>query len=416
MKYIICFILLFFALGNITAQDKLPPRLSLSDAERIARENKPELKKGANKISSAEGKYFTGVSPQMPELSLTYDFVPLGTGLGNYEERIIELSQSIEFPLKTIYKGKQLNNAIDIVKAENNVTYLNVINDVRRAYIILLEKQALIKIAEENCNVANEFKTKSLIRFNLGEAANLEKLTAEVQYTQALNNLEVLKNQYKIALSDLLYSVGLKESSDNYNPLLVDSLMYIPFNESIETVILNVRKTNPSVILSEFNKSGSLIGKKIANSSYLPDFLLGYKRQSISGLNNYYGVVVGISVPLWFMFDQRGRVETANAEIKISENESDEIYISAVNEANKAFINLKNSEQQILLYKNTLIPQSDEIFRVANAGYRIGDITYLEYLPAKQTLMMTKENYIYALKDYNLNLINLEKAIGRKLF
>ncbi len=416
MKYIIYLIFLIFAYKNIIAQDKLPQRLSLSDAERIARENKPELKKGANKISSAEGRYFTGVSPQMPELSLTYDFVPLGTGLGNYEERIIELNQYIEFPLKTIYKGRQLNNAIDIVKAENNITYLNVINDVRRAYIILLEKQALIKIAEENCNVADEFKTKSLIRYNLGEATNLEKLTAEVQYTQALNNLEVLKNQYKIALSDLLSSVGLKESSGNYNPLLVDSLMYIPFDESIETVILKVKSTNPSLLLSEFIKSGSLTGKNIAISSYLPDFSLGYKRQSISGVNNYYGIVVGISVPLWFMFDQRGRVETANAEIKISENESDEIYISVVNAANKAYVNLKNSEKQILLYKNTLIPQSDEIFRVANAGYRIGDITYLEYLPAKQTLMMTKENYIYALKDYNLNLFDLEKAIGKKLY
>ncbi len=84
--------------------------------------------------------------------------------------------------------------------------------------------------------------------------------------------------------------------------------------------------------------------------------------------------------------------------------------------ARKAYINLKNSEKQILLFSNTLIPESEEIFRVANASYRIGEITYIEFLQAKQTLITTKESYISALRDYNLNLIELEKSIGRKLF
>lgn len=416
MKHILCLILIIFVYKNIIAQDNLPQRISLSDAERIAITNKPEFKKGANKISSAKGKYFSGISPQMPELSLNYDFVPLGTGLGNYEERSIELNQSIEFPLKTIYKGKQLNNAIDLIKAENEVTYLNVINDVRRAYIILLEKQALIKIAEENLSVANEFKIKSTIRFNVGEATNLEKLTSDVQYTQALNNLDVLKNHYKIALSELFYSIGLKDNLNNYNPEIADSLTYILFDESIDNVLQKAKKTNPSLLFFELKKSNTIIGKKIALSSYLPDFTFGYKRQSINGVNNYYGVNFGISVPLWFMFDQRGKIEEANAEIKISENEFDETYISVINLAKKAYVNLKNSEKQILLYKNTLIPESEEIYRVANASYQIGEITYLEFLQAKQTLISTKEYYISALKEYSLNLIELEKAIGKKLF
>lgn len=416
MKPIICLIILIFTCEYSIAQDSIPQRISLTDAERIARENSPELKKGVNRVTLAEGKYLTGISPQMPELSVSYDFIPTGTGLGNYEERSVELNQSIEFPLKTIYKGEQLNKAIDIIKAENEITDLNVINNVRRAYIILLEKQELLKIAEENCNVANEFKIKSSIRFNVGEATNLEKLTAEVQYTQTLNNLEVLKNQYLVALGDLLYSIGIKQIYDNYNPVLLDSLNYIPFEESLESVIKKTVKTNPLLILSELKKSGTLIEKKIAHSSYLPDFTIGYKSQSINGKNDYYGINLGISVPLWFLFDQKGRIKEADAEIKISENEFDETYLNIVSTTKKAYINLKNSEKQISLFRNTLIPESREIYRVASAGYQTGDITYLEYLQAKQTFILTEENYISALKDYNLNFIELEKAVGKKLF
>jgi len=416
MKHIVCFIFLIFAFENIVAQDNLPQQLSLSGAERIAKEYNLTLKKGLNRISSAEGKYLSGVSPQMPELSLSYDFVPNGTGLSNYEERSLELKQNIENPLKTVYKGEQLSSAVDIVKAENDVAYLNILSDVRKSYFVLLEKQALIKIAEENSSVAEEFKSKSTIRFNVGEATNLEKLTADVQYAHAVNNLDVVKNQYKIALNDLLYSMGIKAGYENYSPVLTDSLTYIPFGDNIESVIQKTISTNPTLFLYELKKADSHIGKKLAISSYLPDFTVGYKSQSINGVNDYYGINLGISVPLWFLFDQRGKIKEANAEIKISENEYDETQLNIISSAKKSFINLKNSEKQISLFRNILIPESEEIFRVANASYRIGDINYLEFLQAKQTMITTKESFISALKDYNLNLIELEKSIGRKLF
>lgn len=416
MKHIICLIFLIFIFKNITAQDNLPKHLSLSEAERIAKEYNTVFKKGLSKINSAEGKYLSGVLPQMPEVSLSYDFVPNGTGLGNYEERSIEVNQNIEFPLKTIYKGEYLNSGIELIKAENELDGLNVLNDVRKTYITLLEKKALIKIAEDNLTVADEFKSKSTIRFNLGEATNLEKLTAEVQYAQAINNLEVLKNQYKIALHELLFNIGIKVENKNYNPELIDSLFYQPFNENIESVVSKAMNFNPTLILYKYKKSASLINKKIAISSYLPDLKVGYKSQSINGVNDYYGLNVGISVPLWFMFDQKGKMKEADAEIKISETEFESVNLNVVSSVNKAFINLKNSEKQILLFTNTLSPEAEEIFRVANASFKTGEISYLEFLQAKQTMISIKESYINALKDYNLNLIELEKVIGKKLY
>ncbi len=404
------------AFKSIMAQDNLPQRMSVSDAERITKEHNQTLKKGLNRITSAEGKLLSGVSPQMPEISLTYDFVPNGKGINSYEERSLEINQGIEFPLKTVYKGEQLSSAIDIIRAENDVEGLNILSEVRKAYVSLLARQYLMKIAEENLSVAEEFRNKSTIRYNVGEATHLEKLTAEVQYAQALNNIEVQKNQNRIAVTELLYEMGIKNAVGNYEPVLSDSLMYVPYSGSLETVMEKTLKTNPVLYLSELKKTGSQIGRKLAVSSYLPDFTVGYKTQAINGVNDYYGINLGISVPLWFLLDQRGKVKEANAEIKISENEYDETYLNVMSTARKAYINLKNSEKQILLFSNTLIPESEEIFRVANASYRIGDITYLEFLQAKQTLISTKESYVSALKEYNINLIELEKSIGRKLF
>jgi hypothetical protein len=100
MKHIICLLFFIFAFGIILAQNELPQRISMSDAERIAKEYNLTLKKGQNRIESAEGRYLSVVSPQMPGLSLSYDFAPNGNSLSNYEERSLEINQGIENSLK----------------------------------------------------------------------------------------------------------------------------------------------------------------------------------------------------------------------------------------------------------------------------------------------------------------------------
>lgn len=416
MRYFIIVAFFFYAIINLNAQIKLPEKLSLKEAESIAMENNPEIKKAFHSINSAKGKFWQGISPQQPELNFSYDFVPLGTGLKNFDERTIEINQSFEFPLLTYYKGKQFDNGISLSEIEYNETTLSVLKEVRADFISLEEKMMLIKIKEENLNVAKDFKEKSAIRFNVGEANNIEKLTADVQYTQALNELEVSKNNFKVSLNELLYSMGIKNYNYSYLPEITDSLVYRPFTISLESLIELTSNNNYALKIAETKKLSSELSKKVAISSYLPGFSIGYKRQAMSNINDFYGINFGITIPLWFLFDQKGKIQEAEAEIKISENEFEGKHIEIMAEVKKTCLNIQNSEKQIQLYRQTLLPQAEEIYRTANASYNAGEISYLELLQAKQTLIAAKENYIYALKEYNLNLIELEKLIGKKLF
>ena len=80
-----------------------------------------------------------------------------------------------------------------------------------------------------------------------------------------------------------------------------------------------------------------------------------------------------------------------------------------------AFIELNNSERQVQLYQTDILPQAEEIFRIGAKSYDAGEINYIEYLQAKQMVISSRSNYINALLTYNLSIITLEDAIGKRI-
>jgi outer membrane protein TolC len=69
----------------------------------------------------------------------------------------------------------------------------------------------------------------------------------------------------------------------------------------------------------------------------------------------------------------------------------------------------------VKLYLSDILPQAEEVYRSASASYDAGEITYLEYLQARQTLINAKSNYINVLFSYNLSIYTLEETVGQSL-
>ena len=119
-----------------------------------------------------------------------------------------------------------------------------------------------------------------------------------------------------------------------------------------------------------------------------------------------------MSIPLWFMFDQKGQIQEATADIQVSSYELQCVKNTLTQSINSAYIDYLNDEKQLNLYQNELIPQAEEIFRTADLSYQAGEITYLEFLQAKFTTINTRINFIKSLFDYKEAIVNLEKSTG----
>ena len=388
-------------------------KLNLNEAVKIGLKNNPEVKSAIENISASKGRFWSGISLPQPEVGVSYEYAPVNSSLSNYSEKTLAVSQSFEFPSNYFLKGSKFSKEEEIAVYKLNLTERSVINQVKTGYYKVLAKQYQVKSAEENLVISEDFFKKAEIRQNVGEGTNLERLTAKVQFTEARNNLEVAKNELTTAFAELNYSLGYGKQSYGSNYDLTDTLVFVDHNISIEQIYKSFEETNPQIKIADLNYGIASIEKGLAWSSILPNINLAYYKQTRDGNNGFYGASLGISVPLWFMFDQRGKIQEALANQSISESELQLTKNEIALKLKSAFTDHENNLKQVKLYVNDLLPQADEIYRSALKSYDAGEITYIEFLQAKQTLINAKNNYINVLYNYNRSIFTLEEIVGK---
>jgi outer membrane protein TolC len=389
--------------------------LPLSSAIQIGLDNNPEIKSSLGKIKASHGRFWNGISPASPDLSITHDYIPAGANLNKYGEKTVGISQPIDFPTNYFLRGSKYAIEKSIALNEFALAKLVVISNIKKAYFNALALQEQVRIAQENLSIARDFVQKAEVRYSVGEGTNLEKLTAKVNYTEAMNNVEVSKNHLIAAFADLNFAMGYgKGETKTFH--LSDTLSFTPSDFMLSQLLNDAETINPQLKVNKLRVESFSREKALAWSSLLPNLNLSYfNKQVRDDAKGYYGASIGIGVPLWFLLDHRGRIKEATANVSIAQYELRTVSNSIYAKTQTAFAEFKHNEKQVQLYIKDVLPQSEEIFRTAVKSYEAGEITYIEFLQAQQTLINSRGNYINALLSYNLSIVAIEEAIGKTL-
>ena len=388
-------------------------KLSLHEAITIGLQQNPEIKSAKEHISAAKGRFWNGISLPQPDVNVSYEYAPVNSSLRNYSEKTIGLSQSFEFPSNYFLKGSKFNKEERIAIFKLEVTERSVISQIKKSYYKVLVKQYQVKSAEENLAISEDFFTKATIRQNVGEGTNLERLTAKVQYTEAQNNVEVAKNELITAFAELHYSLGFEKQMDDASFSLTDSLVFADHRINREQIYATFEAANPQTKIAKLQYEIASVEKNLAWSSLLPNFNLAYLKQARDGNDGFYGISLGLSVPLWFMLDQKGKIQEAVANESVSESVVQLTKNDIALKLKTAFTDHENNLKQVKLYMNDILPQAEEIYRTAIKSYDAGEVTYLEYLQAKQTLLNSRNNNINALFNHYQSVFRIEEIAGQ---
>jgi len=408
------FLLVLLAMHAIAyGQTAYPVKeLMLEKAIEMGLKNNPELKAASEKINAAKARFSSGISLPSPEVSLSYELIPSGKGFSEFEERTLEIKQSFDFPTKYFTKAAILNSEEEIELQKYKSAELKLISEIKTAYYNLLAKKGNIKLAAENVEIMENFFSRAELRYRAGESSELERLTAKVQLNEARNNYEMLKNQLKSLYSELNRVIGCGPDFINDEALITDSLGYSNYKLSFNEIYNEAVHKNPQLKINSLVIEISKYNKTMAWSGLLPDISLSYLKQANSISSSYYGASIGITVPLWFMFKQKGEIQEAAANSIIAENELTAEKNALYARIKNCFNEYENYKKQIDLYMNELLPESNEIHRVALKSYEAGEISYVEYLQSKQALISTKSNYVNLLLSYNNIITELEQTSG----
>jgi cobalt-zinc-cadmium resistance protein CzcA len=374
--------------------------LSLRDALTIGIKNSPDLRGAEAGVDAARGRFWSGISLPSPEINVAHEYIPKGLGLGSYTERSIGVSQSFEFPTNYFLRGSILASNRDALQAGREQVTRRVIRKIRNSYFAAWGTQRKLQYARDNLALSDSILAKVEVRERVGEAPPLEVLTARVQQSEARNDLMSARNDLAVTYAELNNAMGLSRVEYDTSVVLTDSLVAPARAFSTDSLTVLVEERNPQLLAARARVESATASRTLAWSTLLPSFTVSYFNQMRDGVKDYYGASLGISVPLWFMMNTRGQVEESQAGIALAEAEFAAARNDLLVELRTAVSNLQNAANSVRLYETDLIPQAEEVYRTANRGYVTGDLSYLEYLQARVTLLATRRNYITTLLNY----------------
>jgi outer membrane protein TolC len=161
---------------------------------------------------------------------------------------------------------------------------------------------------------------------------------------------------------------------------------------------------------------------ELAKKNNWPDFTLKFEYFHIGGgstshpedgRNAWLGAI-GVNIPLW-----RGKYKAAEAEaaIRLTANQKhfEEIKSDTMARVSEYYQEVKTYEDQLALYKHSLIPQAEQTLKASEVGYLSGKVDFLNLLESERVILQIKTGYFKNLSESRKSLARLERLVGQEL-
>ena len=390
-----------------------PERLSLQQAVEIALRNNPDILTAQADIKGAAGRVLQAGRIPNPELLIVYNETPTDLRLGNAGEQDVELSQVIEFPGKRGLRMDAAQSGQTVAKLSLERTKTFVTTRVKRAYFQALLANEVARNLEFTISLLTDFLKVVTDRYQSHASSYLDVIRTKVELTRLRNDFFEAKRDVEFRLAELNVLLG---RSGETAIVLADSLAYAPLLPSREEAIAQFTSQSFSLQITEQRVGQSRSLHQLAQRGYFPDlsFSAALQRRhgqtSPTGSTTYFGVGLGLSIPLWFWQGPKGDVQEMQALVdantirlegtrrKVRQN------ISAAHRAARV------AEQQLIVFDTSLLKDVEDELRSGITAYQNNQIDALNLFDIYRTHRATKTEHARALYNFLAAAADLEAS------
>lgn len=333
-----------------------------------------------------------------PEAEVAY---LVGTPKGVPNRTNVSLAQSLDWDVL-------LGRRRALAKANNQVAY----NDYRRAvqqvlteadeqFTSLVYYNKLCGELSQRQTLAEEIERLYQQKFERGDINQLEvnkvRLNASVcradwarannERQQILANLQLLNGGHAVAFTDTVYPLAGKAL-----PPLVDFQSALAGSLAVQTAQAAVAQSEAEI--------------KVAKAEGLPALTVGFQGEYIKQ-NNYSGLSLGFSVPLWG--NSRKKIRKAEAELAANRLTVDDVIYQERAQVAKLYASAQQLQQAAnALQKDMQLMNNDQLLR---RSLELGQISLLDYLLELSFYYTARTSQLEAERDAQLAVSALRSKI-----
>jgi cobalt-zinc-cadmium efflux system outer membrane protein len=386
------------------------PSFTLQQIVAIAAEQNPLINISKAREDSAAASVVTANTFSNPQFEFGAGPTSYRTpgGQGNNGNWGVALSQPLDFPSVRNARREVAENNVQVATLGIELTKTDVRTRVKSAFYDVLQRQAVLELAEADRNLLKDIRERIKLRVDVGESpkyelikADTESLAAERDYQAARVRITEAKAYLRGLISagvpeDYNLSGDLPLSSslpriDELRERINDATQLKQIRAAIKTSEANLR------LQEQLRNPGLTIKAGIEQDPDLRQLRLG----------------IAIPLPLW---DQRsGPIAQAAAEVREVNAILSDRELAIKRDIESAYQRYLIAQQQVAAFENGLLVQAEAVLKVAEAAYRFGERGILDYLDAQRTKRIVRKDYLSARYEYINTMLEIERLLGYEL-
>jgi outer membrane protein len=407
---------------------EIPAQLDLRTAIGFALDNNFAIRQARERIRQQEGVVLEVRSRQIPNVTAT----------GSYQRNSTQLSPAFP-PLdsawtldvtasQVLFSGGGVRAAARGAERGREAAVLDLratINDalleVRTGFFSVLLAREQVAVQEQNLALLEEQLRNVNDRFQAGTVSAFEPLRASVAVANARVPLVTARNELRLAIERLRFSLGYTNTTPENlrtTPDFLGALEYVPATYTLETAITAAQTNRPDLA-----RLASLVAAQeetltASRASRFPSLALVGGWQLRNGATTDFGdsrdgAFIGLRSE-WDLFDGRattGQIAQARSALEQLRLQLTEARLAAEVEVRSAFSSYEVASE-LAEASSQVVNQAEEALRLAIARFDAGTATQLDSLQAQVDLTTARTNLVRANYDYNVAVARLRKATG----
>lgn len=387
---------------------------SLTELLDFAAENAPDIQRARERIGLGDAAIEGAerISQFNPELEGQFGVGLDEVGLSNAE---VVLKQRFEIAGERGLRIAAAEERKRALSAELAQASWDVHQKVHRLYRLGLVDQERIEVEREILEFTQQLFRIAQARYEAGEEPRTSVIVAKAEMATARQRVVQTWFDYVRTLRDLGATLGWSDDAPPQPLGDLDEARPVP----TKAALLNrAYEKDPQLAVLKARRQQAHAELALEERKVWPNPMLGLgwegENLGANDLENTLRLVIGIPLPLW---------DRNQGEIAASQTRS-KIFLQAIANRKEVLKSLvfkqaegaRSAYTQAQIYEQEVLPALEEQLEMLQEGFRLGELSLLDVMNARDRLLAVQRQYLDALGEYFVAISQLEELLGASIW
>ena len=392
---------------------------TLSDYLTYAALSDPGLEAVFYRWKSALQRVFQVKSLPDPMFTYAYFISEVETRVGPQRQKF-GISQTFPWFGKLSLREDKAVKAANVLQQKYESTKLKVFYKVIKAYCEYYYVGRSVALTKENIDWLSFLETMARNNFRTGKASHADVIKTQVELGKLKNRLQSLHELRRPMMAK--FNAVLNRPHNLHIPL-PDNISEKEITFSDEQLFEWLKKENSELKALDHTIAKEKTQIDLARKNFFPDITFGVEYietddTAMPGINDSGKdpviTKISINLPIW-----RNKYHAAKKEAKASymasKKDRIEMENNLLNDLEMAIYYFRDAERKISLYKNMLIPKTEQCLKITMEAFSTGTSDFLDLIDVQRTLLEFNLSFERALADREQRIGEIEMLAGRSI-